>query len=361
MSFLKKLFGAGASGASGSQAKNPAADPNLIQVYDAYGREFFITREEWRKSVLPGSIQSNWSKPDELYSIIVGAMNDGFFADVVDAAERLLQIDPQPVRSACIWGIVLTEVGRLDEGERVFRDYIARYGEDGVILTNLAKIYSRRKNDAKAGETLWRALELDPNQENGMGWYLAIHKERGGDEDALKALRRVAQVPGSWRAQLWLAREALKRGEVPGALDLYKESLAAAPTPAPTDLLMMMSADLGNAGRLAESVDLTLPLSNYLLRLEQLLAVRCAGMEVVPATFLRGGREILDGNIYLCLSNAKNPNTRILLLQTVKAMKRVQPELVAEYRTRLQMLERDHPLDEPARNACAQMLGDALS
>src|SRR5439155_2560091 len=61
----------------------------------------------------------------------------------------------------------------------------------------------------------------------------------------------------------------------------------------------------------------------YLLRLEQLLAVRCGGMDGVHKEFLSGEREIIDGNIHLCLNNAKNATTtRILLLQTVKAMKR---------------------------------------
>src|SRR6185369_3528619 len=75
----------------------------------------------------------------------------------------------------------------------------------------------------------------------------------------------------------------------------------------------------------------------YLLRLEQLLAVRCGGMEGVPAGFLSGEREIIDGNIHLCLNNPKNAVPRILLLQTIGAMKRVRPEIVGEYRDKLQM------------------------
>ena len=42
-------------------------------------------------------------------------------------------------------------------------------------------------------------------------------------------------------------------------------------------------------------------LANYLLRLEQLLAVRCAGMDGVSPAFLNGEREIIDGNLQLCL------------------------------------------------------------
>jgi hypothetical protein len=112
MSFFKKLFGKGDRpepvrpakpiGANLPPPKDPAEDPNLIRVYDAYGRELFISKEEWRKNVLPGSIQSNWNKPDELYNIIVGSLNDGFRTDVLAAAEQLFKIDPHPARGACV-------------------------------------------------------------------------------------------------------------------------------------------------------------------------------------------------------------------------------------------------------------------
>ncbi len=43
----------------------------------------FITKETRRQDVLPGSIKSNWDNPDELYGIIIGALNDGFYPDVI--------------------------------------------------------------------------------------------------------------------------------------------------------------------------------------------------------------------------------------------------------------------------------------
>ena len=151
------------------------------------------------------------------------------------------------------------EEDRLDQAEKVFCDFIARHGEDGSVLTNLAKVYACRKNDAKAEEILWRALEVDPNQDNGLSWYWVMHKERGGEAAGDEALRRIARIPKSWRAHLWLARSALQRRDLPEALKLYEQSLATAGTPAPYDLLMQMSGDLGNAGHLPELIRLTMP------------------------------------------------------------------------------------------------------
>jgi predicted Zn-dependent protease len=197
---------------------DPRTDPNLIRLFDEFGRELFITKEQWLTSVLPGTLKSNWNNPDQLYGIIVGSLNDGFFHEVLDAAEHLYLIDPVPARGACVYGIVLMKNNCLDQAERVLRSHSEKHGEDGSVLTNLAKVYSARDETQKAEDTLWRALEVDPNQDNGLVWYAAIHRERSGEEAELEALRHVAALPGSWRAQLWLARAALASHDLGKAL-----------------------------------------------------------------------------------------------------------------------------------------------
>lgn len=238
---------------------DPSKDPNLIQVFDAYGREMFITKEAWRKDVLPGTIKLNWNNPDQLAGIVIGSLNDGFFADMLDAAEQLHRIDSEPARGACVYGIVLMKNDRLKEAEKVFRNYIGEHGEDGSVLTNLAKVYSARKDEQKAEEILWHALEVDPNQENGLAWYCAIQNERQGEEAGREALRRIAALPGSWRAQLWLARELLQTRKQEEALALYRECLARVTKPIPTDLLTQMSGDLGTTGHLPEILQMVEP------------------------------------------------------------------------------------------------------
>ena len=51
---------------------------------------------------------------------------------------------------------------------------MAEHGEDGTILTNLAKVFDKSNNKTLSEETLWHALEVDPSQDNGLGWYAAI-------------------------------------------------------------------------------------------------------------------------------------------------------------------------------------------
>jgi hypothetical protein len=86
----------------------------------------------------------------------------------------------------------------------------------------------------------------------------------------------------------------------------------------------------------------------YLLRLEQLLAARCSAIEGVSPGFLHGEREIVDGNIQQCLAAPGSVGVRILLAQTLSALKRVHPEILPEFKDKLALLQKEHPLPEPA-------------
>ena len=96
------------------------------------------------------------------------------------------------------------------------------------------------------------------------------------------------------------------------------------------------------------------------LRLEQLLAIRCAGMNGVPSGFFHGEREVLDGNLQLCLDHPVNVSTRILLVQTLAAFKRVRPEILPEFKERIALLQKEKPLPEPAQGVVQRMINEAL-
>jgi tetratricopeptide (TPR) repeat protein len=259
MNFRRKIFSKDQkkpmAATSDAPPDNPAEDPNMIRVFDKYGQEMFITREQWRDNVLMGNLKQAWNNPDALYGLIVQSLRDEFVEEVVPASEQLYMIDPIPSRAATVLGIVYMETGQLKKAEQVLSGYISNHGEEGVVLTNLAKVYSRQNLPKKSEQTLWRALEVDPNQDNGLEWYAATQRERGGKQAEIEALRKISWVPSSWRAQLWLAREELEKGYINGALGYYKQSLERAGIPTPANLLMQMSGDLGNNGFLKEIVE----------------------------------------------------------------------------------------------------------
>ncbi|SFH55536.1 tetratricopeptide repeat protein [Planctomicrobium piriforme] len=260
MNFLRWMFGFNNRDASprvDAPQKSQidlANDPNMIKVYDEFGREMFITRQQWRDNVLLGDLEKKRDDPDHLYGMIAGALEDGFASDVIPYAEHLHRIDSNSPRSATILGVVYMENNRLDDAERILSDFLSKHGDDGFVLTNLAKVYSRRGDDTRAESTLWNGLQVDPNQGNGFDWYTAIQREHGGEDGALAAYCRIAKISGSWRAQLLLARDAIQRKDLATAESLYGEALAQAGTPVPPDLLMQMSGDLGRNGHLEEMI-----------------------------------------------------------------------------------------------------------
>lgn len=242
-----------------TETVSPGKEPNLIKVFDKAGRPIYLTKEDWRTKVLPGMLSASRNDPDELYKIIVGTLQDGLPADVAEAAEHLYRIDPNRSRAVCVWASVLLGMKQIGEAEQVLRSHIDQYGEEGYVLTNLAKVYSACNQNDRAAATLWRALELDPNQGMAIGWFAALANERGGEKAMVEAWERIAALPGSWRAQLWLARVALESHNTPRALALYRESLGRAGQTVPADFLQQMSGDLGIHGRLKELVELTEP------------------------------------------------------------------------------------------------------
>lgn len=257
---LSALTGKKESPASSAQAPAQPASPakeELITAYDAYGRELKITRSEWREKIFLPALQQKWNEPGELYNQIVTGLNDGFASDLLPAAARLVEIDDIPERSYTIHGIVLMKNGQLDAAEATLREGMRKAGETGTLLTNLAKVFAERGDEARSHEVLWQAVQADPNQDNGLLWWAAIQQERDGEAGYLQALRTAAALPGSWRAQLWLARHHLEHGEVEQARTLYAEVLAGGQYDSST--LMMISGDLGNNGQVPLILELVGP------------------------------------------------------------------------------------------------------
>ena len=238
-------------------ASTVEVNEKLITVYDAYGRDIKITRSEWHDKVFLPNLQQKWNEAGALYNLIISGLNDGFAADLLPATERLLEIDDMPERGYTIRGIVLMKNGLLDAAEEALRKGITKSGETATLLTNLAKVYAERGNQARADEILWQAVQADPNVDNGLLWWVAIQRERGGEAAYLQALRSVAALPGSWRAKLWLARHHLERKELESARTLYSEVLSDGLYDGSS--LMMISGDLGNNGQIPLILELIGP------------------------------------------------------------------------------------------------------
>lgn len=233
---------------------------DVIYMYDNEGNCISISRLEYQKKILPNTFEEAKHNPDHLYVAIARAMQEGFFQECLAPAMHLFQIDLNKERSTVILGIALMKNNKLDDAQEVLENYLIENGGSGLILTNLAKVFSEKKSYDKSLQTLWKALKVDPNQDNALDWWGAIHRDTEGEDGFYRAIERAAHIPGSWRPQLWLARRLLEQKKISSATLLYRGILEVAHESG--DALTMISGDLGNGGYLIQMLDLILPIYN---------------------------------------------------------------------------------------------------
>ncbi len=234
------------------------AGERSISVYDHQGRKIEVGREAWRRDVLLPNLAATRNNPDALHGIIGDALRDDFALDVLEYARHLADTDPQPRRGALLLGAVLLQLRDFEGARAVLERALGRHGDDPHLLASLARVLAELGESERADELIWRALSLDPNDEAALEWIAARAGASGGQAALLASYARAALLPGSWRANLALARAALARGELDEAARLYQDALARV-APPPTDLLARMSADLWDRGQSALLVRLLEP------------------------------------------------------------------------------------------------------
>ncbi|WP_243349520.1 tetratricopeptide repeat protein [Parabacteroides sp. FAFU027] len=231
-----------------------------ITVYDKDGNQYAITQKYWIDNVLPTEFEKVWNKPDDLYSLIVMCLQDEVYDSTILPAQHLFEIDFDKQRAILILGLVYLKNNKLELSEKTFKEAIELFPNDGYLQTNLAKVYAEKGDEKLSYDTLWKALLTDPNQENAIIWIAAIHYEKGGNTDRLKILDSLSMIPGSWRPQLWIARDLLENGKFEEAKTMYKSVLSVASKY--SDAMLMISGDLGKNNRVEEVFELVFPLFN---------------------------------------------------------------------------------------------------
>jgi tetratricopeptide (TPR) repeat protein len=241
--------------------ENPSQD-SMIEMFGEGGVKFLITRSEYIEKVLLPNIQLHWDEPDALASTIMNAFNDAWYAQVEEAAKRLVEIDPISERSICLYGTVLLKTEQYLEAEALFLDYLKDNPRHPYVLTNLAKAQDFLDKTAEALITLEESITADPNQENATGWWQIIKKEAFEsegltDEQAtLSSLKDINERFGGWLVKLWLGTHFISKNDIETARSYYEAVLGDAWEP---HVLTSISSELGKNGFLHEAIELVVP------------------------------------------------------------------------------------------------------
>jgi len=231
---------------------------NTISFCDEKGNEMYTTKETWLHNILLPDIKANYTNADKLYSLLISALNDKYEKDIIEAGKQLYSIDTDKERSACIYAIILMKNNQLDNAEYILKDAINKVGETGSLMTNLAKVYADMYKDELKMKSLIRGLEIDPNQDNGLDWYLSIIKEEMGEEGYINALKQVSQFKNAWRAYLLLAKKELEQSNINNALAYYKTAFDQVEKLS-YNMAVQISGDLGTHGYINKIIELIEP------------------------------------------------------------------------------------------------------
>jgi hypothetical protein len=66
------------------------------------------------------------------------------------------------------------------------------------------------------------------------------------------------------------------------------------------------------------------------------------------------------GVVQLCLDQPTNVTTRLLLASTLGNLKPTRPQVVAEFRERVELLQKEKPLPQPAHQILRQILEETF-
>ena len=234
----------------------------MLDFMDIHGRPIKITKETY-KSVLPKNIEDKWNNPDELYDLLFGAIKDGFFVEIEEAAKHLIEIDSNRERSICLYGILQMKLNNYTKAENIFLNYLKENPKSGYVLTNLSKVQHELGKTAMAMNTLEKGLKIDPNQENGLYLWIACKTKIMGIDpqpnyvDNLPALEEYNKNFGGWRIKVLIGScySHLKQKEI--AIQWFKDALAENWNP---DVLTDISGALGKNGFIEDVINLIEPL-----------------------------------------------------------------------------------------------------
>ncbi len=218
----------------------------FIEFTNEYGQRINMSREDYRTKIIPDMLEAYWNDKEALRQYAAELVRGEFTEEAAKAADRLLELWG-PIEPALIFrAIVHMQAKNYDDAKKLLLYTLNEYPSSGVAYTNLAKVFVMQGDEENAFKLLEAGLAVDPNQDNGLDWYVANFLQWDKKEDLLERLKTLADLEGAWRPQLVMGRLALQDGNLLSAMEHFKSALER--TGGRADVLMNVTGELGQAG-----------------------------------------------------------------------------------------------------------------
>jgi tetratricopeptide (TPR) repeat protein len=168
-----------------------------------------------------------WNDPAALYPLIREAIDDKRASEPawLPAAERLVEIGNGIELAVCVLSLVLRARGEHARAELELTKWMQQHGRGAFALLELAKGQADRGLGEIALVTLRESLALDPNFDNAVDWWQALHRERGGPAGVADAMRALVDDQRAWRPCVWLGYALGELGHIDDAAQALRAGL----------------------------------------------------------------------------------------------------------------------------------------
>lgn len=219
---------------------------DFIEFTNEHGQRVELPREVYREKIISYNLERFWNDKEMLRQFASDLLQKEFTEDAAKAADRLLELYG-PIEPALIFrAIVHMQAKNFEDAKKILAYVIQNYPNSGNAYTNLAKIFAYEGDEEQAFGLLEAGLVKDPNQDNGLDWYVANFVEHGKTKELMERLEIFGQQEGAWRPQLIMGRLALKEGNLLLAMEKFKEAIEKSGQNEVT--VMNVTGELGQAG-----------------------------------------------------------------------------------------------------------------
>src|SRR5690606_14370184 len=128
------------------------------------------------------AVDAVWDDIDRLRAIVRAALDAGFGPEVLPAAERVRDLDPDLDRGIVLYTSALRACGRHDRAERELVRHIEARGGHPDTWFALVGLAERRGSAEDAATALDNALRLDPDHADALVWGWRRHARDQGPQ-----------------------------------------------------------------------------------------------------------------------------------------------------------------------------------
>jgi tetratricopeptide (TPR) repeat protein len=207
-------------------------------------RQYFIEGQYKQAEPLLEQLMLQNLRNPEIYQMLATLYYDrGQFNKAIKTFKRALEIDPQYTDASVGLSIILNDLGRYDEGQKIFQEARTQldqlkkpnlaFLDEGISKKHeeLADLYSQSRSWTEALENLQKALKLMPQRRVDLGVKIAEALSRLGEsQKAIRELREVIFIESeSTAARLKLADLYYKTNRLAEARDQWESVLVYEP------------------------------------------------------------------------------------------------------------------------------------